>query len=458
LKKRSKKLLPVVCVALGAVVAVYAGLLVRSRWQADEYLDFALLREGGAGFMLDRLLHWGPRPWSELLLWAYGTAVNHVRRPLAGSAEAVLWAGWLLLTVGPAWRGQAGEARLRRVALGLGLAAVFLLGSGVAEVFYWPAGSVAYLPTLAAAAALLWCLADGIEGRRIPACAALVLAAGSSEVGVFLTLAFAACAVVRAGRRGIGHLWWIAPGVLLAGCLVVLLLRGRVGTIEIASTGPYVHHAGASLLAACRMFTMEMLGLGDASPGGPGLAKGLGVKALVFLAAWLMWPATRRAAAGNLLPALAAALILAAFATVATALYQFGLLCCERHETMRACFVLLAAATAGVWCAQRLPPRDLGALAPLPMLIAVGALFAVRAPALVEAYRLIPAAETARAQTWRSGQQAGTGSMTMVLMPGGRLIPTGDAETPGSYVLDANTTWYVRGVLQYFGKTRLEVR
>jgi hypothetical protein len=454
LKKRSKKLLPVVCVALGAVVAVYAGLLVRSRWQADEYLDFALLREGGAGFMLHRLLHWGPRPWSELLLWAYGTAVNHVRRPLAGSAEAVLWAGWLLLTVGPAWRGQG---RWHRLALGLGLAALFLLGSGVAEVFYWPAGSVAYLPTLAAATALFWCLADGIERRQIPAAAALVLAAGSSEVGVFLTLAFALCAVVLAGRRGITRLWWIAPGLLLGGGLMLLLLRGRVGTIEIASTGPYVHHAGASLLGACRIFALEVLGLGDPPWADAGLAEGLGVKALVFLAAWLMWPPTPRTAAGALLPALAAALILAAFATVATALYQFGLLCCERHETMRACFVLLAAAIAGVWCAQHIPVRDAGALATLPMLLAVGAMLALRAPALVEAYRLIQAAEEARAQTWRSGQQSVTDSMTMVLMPSGKLIPTGDAETPGTYVLDADTTWYVRGVLQYFRKTRLTV-
>lgn len=450
--------------ALLGVVLAYGRLITLSRWQADEYLDFAFLRQFGRQFELYRLLHWSPRPWSEALFMIYGAAVNHFHRPLAGSFACMLWGLLALPCLAPAWLGAPDRAaRPVRLLLGMAILAACLVGHPVAEVFYWPAGSVAYIPTLAAAIWLFWRVLDGIEGdvtRPLTAGAAVVLAAGCSEVGLFLALCFTGCAALWGVREGVRKLWWLLPGLIVSATLASLLLRGRVGTTEMADTAHTAHHAGASLLAALGPFLRD-LGAGNEEAATPtGVLTTLACRALLLAGTrWCLSGQPTQAARrpGAYLPALAAALLLAAFATLAAAYYQFGTSCCQRHETMRQCFIALAFICLGAWSAIRFPRRVPHAAAPASLLLAVLIPFATTLPALAEAYRLYPAAIQARALTWQSGLQTASDSMVLTRGPSGGLIPTGDPVPPGTYVLDKETPWYSLGIFQFFGKTRLRV-
>ena len=58
-----------------AVVASHAVLIPGGGWQGDEYFNFAAMRQAGFPFVTHRLLRWGPRPLSELLVHLYAGAV-----------------------------------------------------------------------------------------------------------------------------------------------------------------------------------------------------------------------------------------------------------------------------------------------------------------------------------------------------------------------------------------------
>ena len=110
------------CVLLG-VIAAYAALLPRARWQGDEYLVFAMLRAGGWDYLLHWYLTWSPRLVSDVLFGLYGAIVLALHRPLAGPCMAVLWAGLACACVIPAWLADAN--RLPRVVAGLGTVRTF---------------------------------------------------------------------------------------------------------------------------------------------------------------------------------------------------------------------------------------------------------------------------------------------------------------------------------------------
>jgi hypothetical protein len=151
-------------------------------------------------------------------------------------------------------------------------------------------------------------------------------------------------------------------------------------------------------------------------------------------------------------------LLLAAFCTVAAAYYQFGRLCCQRQETMRGCYLVLAAVCLGAASLRWRPAvRIRPAFAAAALLLPVCGLFAARLPALIDAYRAYPQAVQARAATWRSGLQPGTAEMTLVLAPDGSLISNGEFLAPGDYVLGPGSPWYVAGLLQFFDKRRVHV-
>jgi len=451
------------CVVFATIILAHAGLLSLSRWQADEYLDFAFQRQFGWHYVVGRYWTWSARLWSEMLLALYGAAVNAAHRPLAARCDALLWAGLAVACLGPAWfgsRAQAAAARARRLALGLALFAFFLLGHGITEVFYWPAGAIAYIPTLAAATWLFWCVADGVAGRRVSAACALGLAAGSSEVGIFLVIGFSALALAWRKRAEVLSAPWLLPGVALACLDFWIVLHGRVGKIEIL--GPdsaYVHHAAASLGAALPGFLLDIVSSGrDVIVPGE-IATHVAADLLLLLGGWCLAGSGGGAPdRGLLLLPLALALLVAAFATRAAALYQFGTICCERHETMRQCFIVLALLAIGLWAGKRWPPHHvLGTFAPAPLVVASLVLGVPRVPDLAADYRVVPRALAARARTWQSGLGADSDAMTLVIDPNGVLIQGGGGFSPGVYRLGKDTLWYNRGVMAFFGKKVLTV-
>lgn len=443
--------LPGVCCCLMlCVIAAYAALLPRARWQGDEYTVFASLRDGGWRYVLHWYFTWSPRLVSDVVYSAYGTVVLAWHRPLAGSCMAMLWAALACACLVPAWRSNA--YRLPRLLAGLSLMALFLVGHSVTEVFYWPAGGLSYVPTLAGAVWLFWILLDGLGTqvrRHAAAGLALFIIAGSSEVGIFTSLSIAVCI----GCVQLGAPWrqslWLLPGVALALVDLALVLHGRVGAVEGNGADPLVlHHGVAALLRAMPAFVSSLVR--PAVPGGAALSTPLSIasRILIFIAA--RWIFGNTPAAGRLLPAFGAALLLAAFASLASGYFQFGRLCCARHDTMRACYITLAVAAFGAAWRHTRPNAGAAAWA-----AAVFLLFVPAVPALLADYRSMHRAISARTQTWASGMSRGD-TMVFIIDPPGRTIGS-CGFTPGFAAVSPDLAWWKLGILAFFEKRSVSI-
>ena len=432
------------CTLLLAVILAYAMLLPRARWQGDEYFILGQMRDGGWPYIRSWYLGWSPRLVSDILYVGYGAAVQAMHRPLAASCMALLWAMLGCACVLPA---RATPHRQMRVPAGLALFALFLAGHAVTETFYWPAGGLSYLPTLAGTVWLFWLCADGLQARQASAAAALFITAGSSEVGVFIALAACACI----GAAQIGRPWqrwaWMLPGLALALLDLALVLHGRVGTPEGRGADPaLLHHAGASLAAAVPRL-LHTLAMPDT---GAALLPSLVARILIFAAARGSLGTLR----GPALPAFGAGLLLAAYLSIASANYQFGRPCCQRHDTMRACLVVLAIAAFGA-SSVRLWPVARTAFAAPAWAAATLILFLPATPALWADLRQTGQATADRTQTWQSGKAAGP-DMVFIRDPEGQVINATRFAT-GNFEAGHGLAWYQDGILGYFHKQRMIV-
>ena len=480
-----------------AIVAVYAALLPLGSWQMDEFLILNGYRERGVSYLAERVGGWSPRPLSELLLWLYQRCADWLHWHLI----AVFLGGLWLLLVGaamaaasfPRFRGVRPRDAPSPIAPGLAVAALlasyFLLGKP-GEVFYWPAGSAAYMPTLAGTtfAVVALALAPDIElwsgGARAALCAGLLIAACSSEAGAIFALLNGGGQVLRpliprAGQSPLprasgidpflGAAWaWVLPAATAA-FVLAMFSRNRAGTTEaVAMVAPTLHDLRASLGIGVRQFGHELIGVPMNIGGAAVLWLGAAIKLGLFLGFRPRLAGTGyRSGTACLIQS--AALLAAALFTLVFAYWQFGAPCCERHETIRQCFVMLALFSAA--CALPVRPvaggrRDWpgsdalpAALLALPLLV----LFALRAPVLRADYARVPDTVAALSETWRSGLACCTDRMdfynppdaTLVtaysLRPGiyGRLPPGAAADTPDAR--DASS------ILAFFGKSSLLV-
>lgn len=476
-----------------AIIAAHAALLPLGAWQMDEFVILHGLREHGLAYVAARLRDWSPRPLSELMLWLYQLYVARLDRPLITSFLACLWllllGAALVASRWPRLRGGGADVTPTPIAPGLAVAALiacYLLLERP-SVFYWPAGAVAYVPTLAAVtfAAVAVGLAPDIEVWSVRAramlCAALVVAASSSEMGAMFVLLNCTGQIVfsilamrhrisQAGTRNIGPLvrtvWvWLLPGSIAA-LLLVTFGDHRAGTREaIPIAVPTFHDLPASLQAGAWKFADELVGL-PVKPGGAWL--GAAIKLCLFLGFRpRLTGAAHRSRATSLIQS--AALLGAALFSIVFAYWQFGAACCERHETMRQCFIVLGLFAAA--CAlpiQASPGSEHGwlrseslqaALLALPLLV----LTAFRVPDLAHGYTRIPATIAARAATWRSGLACCASAMDFHNPPHAALMTT-YALRPGFYPRvplgivpgDPNAR-DASDILVFFGKSSLQV-
>ncbi len=444
------------CVCLAVMLGVlgmHLAMLPQGQWH-DEYFTFSFLRALGWRGLLFRLAHWGPRPVSELMIFGYWRAVQAAGRPLIAPVLAACWAmlfGFVVAAVRP-WRGPGRGARW---ALVLGVPALLLLAGPVGELWYWPLGALAYLPALGAACfATLVLAGPGVRGNAAWAwlAAALTVGALSVELGAFLALCLGPLLMAEAGSRRAWRQVALAAVPLAAALLVMAsLLHGRAADdIEkMADVGTF-HRAWPAVRAAVPHVWTGLWGMQE-----DGL--GLVCRILVVTGGWVAlrqaWPEpVSRRHLGLLLVALAGTALL----SVAGAFYQFGALCCERHEAYRqALYGLMLVAGAGL-----LPrSRWAGWLAPAPVLLTGAVLVASpgRLANLVAEYRLAPAQEAAKAALFRSGADRASDTLEMVVAPAGPLLE-GSPIPPGSYSMTPAPAWFVQGPMVYFGKTKMVVR
>jgi hypothetical protein len=467
------------CALLGCVVLGYAGLLGLGQWQADEYDDFARLAQNGWSAYGQRLA-WSPRPFSESIFYSYGWTVNHVRRPLIAPFLGVLWVGFLAAGMVTAWSEQAERREgpaWPDVLVAVSLMAMFVASGGLTEVFYWPAGAVAYLPTLSATLLLFLQVATGrlSTGKgRLLSFGCLLVAAGSSEMGAAFVLAFAlAQAVLLAGNvvgrstDQAGRLplwWWILPAAL---SVVVAIAAGsnRFHVVESPAVlaSDTVGHPMMSLWRASGTLLQEVAGWRVQARGRTGLSERLPAELLLAAGVGLCWWRMNRIdrETSRQIAGIAVALLLGALFTLAAAYLHFGAPTGERHETMRRCWIFLSFAGLGMLCFSRGAMERLrrltsaNVLAPLLLCGAIATLWHARA--LIREYGVYAPVSQAIERNFESGWNTHSSEMEFEVPPNRGVLAFAEV-APGTYTTASPDAEYPKYILRYFNKQVMIVR
>jgi hypothetical protein len=427
-----------------SVLALHAALLPEAHWQGDDFICAAFARDGHLRYLWEaRIGSWSPRPLSELIFYLYGRVAAALLRPLTVPFLALLWGVLVATTLVTLRRDRTAPLR---ILVGLATACLFLLGHPVAEMFFWPAGAVAYLSTLAATSLALFLLADGRDASlsgMLALSAALTACAASSEAGA---IAAVPLALVLAATSPHPRRLALPPvPLLVAGFVLWTLAHHRMVSTEAVGHAAPLRHLAESLRPVPRALLDDMLPIWPAR------------LCLVFGLRWCWtlggWPAPAR----YTLPAFAGALLLAAAVTIAAGLFQFGTPCCQRHDSLRQCWVVLALAAMAIWSA-RWPARP--ALARLgPAALCLACLLGVlpRLHAIAGDFRLMHAIVAGNAANWHAGRDTAGRSMLFRLPPAAALA--GPIQIPaGHYDEPALNSWTAHGLMHFFGKSRITIQ
>lgn len=455
--------------------AIILGLTPLGHWKGDEFVVSHAVSVYGLSGLIDRVIGWSPRPFSELLLGIYFKIVNPLHAPYVGAVLAMLWTlmpAAVVLSVAATDRGQ-------RLALGVSLAALSLVsiyGNRNSEVLYWVQGAAAYVPTIA-----FVILGHGLvmaqhgDGKQRTCRILLValMAAMSSETGMFLAFAFSG--LVIAGEL----FWWLRHGkidlrtiltaavvmaVVLAVIYILLNGRGAVGS-EPHGENPYSGDVLASLAAAGLTFinslktvgfvrvtwsSVEMAtALGSAfAIGSLGIFVGKGfVRAPKIVAIWTI------------------SLGFAAFATIFTSYYKYGYDGSPRHQTMVGIFLLFAVSGAVMLLASAIKSRigDRVGDKTAAISAALVALSLVSHVALCSSFIVADYSDYGRLKATRLSpwtyQEKSADTVTIERPVRGEFVGTPEFVPPvGSFNAGSGDPWDRAAVYRYFGKQKMEVR
>lgn len=448
----------------GTVIALHASALPYAMWQGDEYDYFYNQSRTGSAFFWHRLLFWSPRPLSEAFIALYGTCVARLQAPLIGPALSIIWATCGALAFLPTLRARHVPLSTRLFFIALGSILVFL-GHPVADLMFWPMASAAHLPVLAA---LLCLTLTTITHNNRPWLTTLCLsiAATSSEAGFFFSASYLGLIALQNlttphGQRAFHHSLWIPAGL----CAFILwrLLAGRIGLPHIHNT-PTQGAILASLKASIKPFlhNLAMLQPIDISSGGREggtTLHGLLLKGLIAVSSFAALRAAQIRPSLHSLTTLSISLLIGHALIIASAYYEFGFLCCQRHETLRLDVTLLLALLAGGYATHAFPELRLSQVR-LRLIACCGLIFFTldtarwRFPNLVLFMHSRTLEAQARQATWASGispgpnmiMQQGTNSPIFYYWPW----------EPGQYTM-GGTGWEVQSMMKFFGKTHLTV-
>lgn len=334
------------------------------------------------------------------------------------------------------------------------LIAAALLVTRPGEMWYWPAAALAYLPSFAGlgAAALLLARPNQTRLHHAALCAALVIGAGSSEVGALAVAAVCGGVILcrLASQANLipadnpAPLWSILAPFLFATCILGFVAAGRVGA-EVEAFGDLDLRGDlwASLAVAVGRWPKVVAGVPLPVDGQARIWFGLPVKIGLLVGFWALL-GTRGAGDSAMVPriggtrihrlhwpALAASLALFAvpLATLMLGFYQFGLVCCQRHGAFSQAAIVLAIFLLAAALPQ--PPAWLrGAGAPI-LAAALVVPLALRGPAFGSDLALVPLVRETRSANWTSGRTPGE-AMVYRSEPIGR-VTSGWALGPGEF-------------------------
>lgn len=483
---------------LAFTIVAYAFLIGLGRWQLDEYSELYKMRVEPF-YILERL-RWSPRPISEVLYSAYGAAVNHFHHALIAPFLTLLWL--ILLAAALSTAVQAFIARHASawpdLLVSLTLVALAVSGGDATEVFYWPAGAVAYIPTLAAMLLLFWQVAAGyLETKRgrVVAAVCLASAAGSSEAGATFVLCYCPLQIslwlVEAYGRQNGRarrplLWVVTPFVIAAAVLVTVRLN-RYRANQFPDVGPAGGHPIASLAASLKEMVFEIIGRAmlartyHAHPNprswfhaGPGLplamiaGSHLWMELFLLAGVVLLWSGLERQSVRTVrhLLGLCAALLLASLLVTAAANLHFGTTCCERHELLREVWWEMILVGLGIAAASYMPDlrrRQVARFAPYaPVLLVLAVLSLGFLRPLTRTYREYALLRSARLQESDAGFQSQNDPLLFPLLPMKGIIteeaiPIG-VYHPASEITGFSEELYPYYLLRFYGKQTVIIR
>ena len=480
---------------LWAIFLAYAGLIGLGRWQLDEYYFLYWIRHGiTLGQGLQRL-QYSPRFLSEPLYFLYLSAVNVLHRPLIVPFLGVLWAGFLVAGVLTSWQ-KRGETKSAQTRQNLSLISVTLLvlclcSGYVTEVFYWPAGAVAYVPTVAASLLLFLQVIDNrLESRsgRILASICLLVAAGSSETGATFVLFYGlictgrwAVTLWRKQKTSAFAMWWAIPAIAAIVSLIVVRLNRYY--IPEAVTGPSnAGNAVASLKATIPEMIVEIFGretlatiarsypdphtwlhFGLRIPFEILLGSRVWMEVLLAAGVALCWSPVGRISkdlAKRVLE-LVAAFVLASIATIAASNLQFGITCCARHVEVRECWIELAIVgsviASSAWTSEGLFWRRSKYAGFGPVLLCASVLSLGSTRLLFETHRAYGVLRRAASENFVSGSRRDTKEMVFYILPSVGVIKETELVS-GTYVAhplvreDFGMRAFPYYILGFFGK------
>jgi hypothetical protein len=461
-------------VALAAfIILTHAVLIYGGYWNSDEYFHFARYHTIGLRYLGFRLLHDSPRPVSEITLYVYSVAVEWAGKPLIPPFLAILWVTLIGGAVAAARLTSLGTS-LSRLTLGLSLVAMFLLGHGISEMFYWPMAASAYLPALAGITVAAFQIIDGGTATprgRLICCTGISVAALCVEPGMFVAFGFSVAmalmtvpSLLHGGRENDSGpiVWWLVP-LLISGGVLACALMFRVGnaTAEPGQSATYFHHFLPGVSRTLELLPTE-LAFGDAPDSASKKAAILMIKILAFLGFYgVLHEAPTKVCSRRHSSAFAIGLCTSIVLTMLASLYQYGAWGMTRQRTWLQCLllVLLLVMAHLATLRWRMPARVAAVAGPICLIAAMGIGMAPRTVGLLNDYAMLPRIRNEQRQTWASGKNSSTDSMRLVLPPAGRVLDTLQWRT-GHFTMTDNlleTPWYIGGVLDYFDKKSVDI-
>jgi len=478
---------------MAAIILIYTGMISLGRWQLDEFDRFRSMRADPN--FLETRLRWSPRPIGEVLYYIYGWLVNYFHKPLIIPFLGLLWAIFLAAGMLTYWqkrhRLQENQAS-QYLLLALCLMVLFLSGHGITEVFYWPAGAVAYLPTLAATFLLFLQITSGSlatsSGRTLAGCC-LFVAAGTSECGAAFVFFYAliqgarwvsVCSRRHKTRFRRSQWWWVAPGLIAV--LVLLCVRmNRLNVIEFPEmqASPVRGHPLTSLVVGMIEMVVELAGKDtllrlsanhSVSQLFPELLSSrLPMEILLATGVALCWsrlPRVRKEVASRIREVIGA-LLLASLCTIAEASLHFGFVCCDRHECLRECWMVMCIAGLAISSSARITPERFRQRAKYsflgPLILCVAVLPLLHPQLLFRTYRDYASVRRSREENFQAGFQADARQMVFSVVPSTGVIVE-EPIKPGTYTLlpGKNVEFTIGNypyiILEFFGKQNIVVK
>ena len=461
-----------------AIVLLYCGLIGLGQWQADEYADFSQL-EYGVRAVANRL-RWSPRPLSEPIFLGYGWLTIRFQRPLTPLFLGLLWACLAGAALSTLWLRRQSDYDRDETWLdalsGVSLMAAFLTAGPLTQVFYWPAGAVAYLPTLSGTLFLFLQVASGSLDTsigRMRCGIALMIAALSSETGAVFVASFALVMAMYAIAKRLGRdfgswdlrpqSWCVLPALVSAGVLLAMLFnRFRAAEPVSQRASATLGHPAASAMAATVDLVADIFGLGPHVHGWFLFNPQFFSVALLAFGIGLCWNQTHAIPERTRsdLGCLASGLLLGSIFTLAACYIHFGQAVEERHRLIILCWIRLALASIAVAVLGSNRARHLREHRVLrvlgPVLIVCGVVIVWHLKPLVREYRAYGAVRKTTKDNFRSGFAPGSSQIVWGI-PANRGVITPATIEAGTYHRTSPSD-FPSYILMYFKKDTLVVR